>query len=76
MLITTENILLLIFFLLGSALVAIIHIKFTSIYMLKHRCLFLRSSAYKGGVSIGPEGEANGCSGLKPPASGVISRKH
>ena len=44
--------------------------------MLKHRHLFLRSSAYKGGVCLGPEGEANGCSKLKTPASGVISRKH
>ena len=44
--------------------------------MLKHKAFISRSSAYKGGICIGPEGEANGYSGLKAPASGVISRKH
>ena len=28
--------------------------------MLKHKAFISRSSAYKGGVCIGPEGEANG----------------
>ena len=44
--------------------------------MLKHKAFISRSSAYKGGICIGPEGEANSYSGLKAPASGVISRKH
>ena len=44
--------------------------------MLKHKAFISRSSAYKGGVCIGPEGEANSYSGLKSLASGIISRKH
>ena len=35
--------------------------------MLKHKAFISRSSAYKGGVCVGPEGEANGCSGVEGP---------